>query len=144
MRAAVLCLVNQQRALRHLPPLQGSQPLTRSAQGWTDQMVSSGDFSHGSDFAGRIADAGYVWQAAGENIATGYATPRDVVNGWMASTEHCQNILNPTYRDLGTGVNPQPVANWASGPATWTEDFGLSMSQSPLSGNWGPANGCPY
>lgn len=144
MRDAVLCLVNKQRAAHGLPALRQSADLTRSAQGWSDEMVASDVFSHGSDFAARISVAGYDWTAAGENIATGLATPREVVSAWMASPGHCQNILNPTYRNLGVGVNARPVAGAASGPATWTEDFGLRMFQSPPSSNWGPANGCPY
>jgi uncharacterized protein YkwD len=144
MRDAVVCLVNQQRGGRHLPMLQGSGLLNRSAQNWTDWMVATGNFTHGADFAGRISAVGFNWQAAGENIATGYATPRQVVNGWMASTGHCQNILNPTYREVGTGVNPDSVGAFASGPATWTQDFALGMFESPPSGNWAPANGCPY
>ena len=34
----------------------------------------------------------------------------------MASAGHCQNILNPTYRDVGTGVNRHPVGGFAIGP----------------------------
>jgi hypothetical protein len=98
-------------------------------------------FSHGLDFAGRISAAGYDWAEAGDNIATGFATPGAVVRSWMADPGHCQNILNPSYRDLGVGVNGHPAAGAASAPATWTEDFGLRMFPSPGSSNWGPANG---
>ena len=144
LRAAVVCLINQQRSLHHLPPLHASPLLNRSAQGWTGAMVSTDQFTHGTNFAARISAAGYVWRAAGENIATGFATPRGVVRGWMASTGHCQNILNPTYRNVGTGVSTRSVPGFASGGGTWTQDFALGMSQSPPSGNFGPANGCPY
>jgi uncharacterized protein YkwD len=144
LRAAVVCLINRQRALHHLPALNASPLLDRSAQGWTDAMVSSDQFSHGPNFAARISAAGYVWRSAGENIATGYATPRAVVRAWMASTGHCQNILSPVYRNVGTGVSRRPVNGWASGAGTWTQDFALGMNQSPPSGNSGPANGCPY
>lgn len=144
MRAAVVCLINQQRNQRGLPSLVESSQLDSSAQSWNDQMVAAGDFSHGTDFAGRISATGYDWQMAGENIATGYPTPSSVVAGWMASTAHCQNILSPSFRDVGTGEAPAAVAGFASDPATWTEDFGMSMSESPLSDNTGPQSGCPY
>jgi uncharacterized protein YkwD len=144
LRAAVVCLINRERARHHLPALQASPLLNRSAQGWTNAMVSSDQFSHGTNFASRISDAGYVWRSAGENIATGYATPSAVVRAWMASTGHCQNILNPTYRNVGTGISNRPVKGWASGAGTWTQDFALGMHQSPPSGNVAPANGCPY
>ena len=144
LRAAVVCLINQQRTSRGLPPLRPSVLLDRSAQGWTNAMVSSDVFSHGTNFAGRITAAGYVWRAAGENIATGFQTPAGVVRAWMASTGHCQNILDPTYDNVGTGVSRGQMRGWASGPGTWTQDFALSMYKSPPSANWGPADGCPY
>lgn len=144
LRMAVVCLINQQRTSRNLPALRASLLLDRSAQNWTNAMVSSDDFSHGTNFASRITAAGYVWRSAGENIATGFQTPRSVVNAWMASTGHCQNILNPTYGNVGTGVSHEAVRGFASGPGTWTQDFALSMFQSPPSGNYGPMDGCPY
>jgi uncharacterized protein YkwD len=144
LRAAVVCLINQQRTSRHLPPLRASALLDRSAQRWTNEMIASDVFSHGTNFAGRISAAGYAWRAAGENIATGFPTPRSVVRAWMASTGHCQNILNPTYDNVGTGVNRHVVRGWATGSGSWTQDFALSAFKSPPSGNWGPANGCPY
>jgi len=144
LRSAVVCLINQQRAFHHLPAVQASPLLNHSAQDWTNAMVSSDQFTHGTNFAGRISAAGYVWRSAGENIATGYSTPRTVVRAWMASTGHCQNILNPTYRNVGTGISPHPVKSWASGLGTWTQDFALGMHQSMPSSNFGPANGCPY
>lgn len=144
MDAAVLCLINHQRSERNLPALREQAQLDGSAEKWVSWMVSANQFTHGSNFAGRILAAGYLYQAAGENIATGYPTPTAVVNAWMHSADHCRNILTPTYRDVGTGVSPRPVATSATGPATWSQDFGLSMSESAPSENWGPANGCPY
>jgi uncharacterized protein YkwD len=144
MRDAVVCLINQQRTSRHLPALRAHRMLDRSAQKWTDAMVSSGQFTHGVNFAGRISAAGFDWSSAGENIATGFQTPHDVVAAWMASTDHCQNILDPTYADVGTGLSTHPVGNFASGPSTWTQDFALWMGHRAPSGNYGPAHGCPY
>jgi uncharacterized protein YkwD len=144
LRVAVVCLINEQRTSRDLPPLRASRLLDRSAQNWTNAMVTTDVFSHGPNFAARISAAGCVWRAAGENIATGFQSPRGVVNGWMASTGHCQNILNPTYGNVGTGVSPRAVRGWATGSGTWTQDFALSMFKSAPSANWGPADGCPY
>jgi uncharacterized protein YkwD len=144
LRSAVVCLINQQRSLHHLPPLAASPLLNHSAQGWTNAMVSSDQFTHGTNFAGRISAAGYVWRSAGENIATGFSTPRGVVHAWMGSTGHCENILNPTFRNVGTGLSNRPVKGYATGAGTWTQDFALGMHSSPPSGNTGPMYGCPY
>jgi uncharacterized protein YkwD len=146
LRAAVVCLVNQQRTARHLPALHVSPLLNHSAQAWTDVMVATGNFTHGpgNAFALRISAAGYDWQAAAENIATGYPSPRAVVSAWMASPDHCRNILGPSFRDVGTGESPHSVGSFSSGPATWTQDFGLPAGLSAASGNRGPQSGCPY
>jgi uncharacterized protein YkwD len=144
MRAAVVCLINQQRTRRHLPALHARPSLDRSAQAWTNAMVASRRFTHGSDFTARITAAGFNWSAAGENIATASATPHDAVSAWMASTGHCRNILKPTFADVGTGVNPHRVGDLPGIGATWTQDFGLRAGHAPPSGNHRPASGCPY
>jgi uncharacterized protein YkwD len=143
LQRAVVCLINQQRARRGLSRLRENQRLNRSAQGWTNEMVGRGFFSHGSNFSGRITAVGFDWQMVGENIATGFRTPAAVVRGWMGSPGHCRNILTPTFLDVGTGVSRRGVAG-TGGPGTWTQDFGLPMSAHAPSGNWGPADGCPY
>jgi uncharacterized protein YkwD len=143
MRAAVLCLINRERTSRGLPALRASRRLGDSAQRWTDHMVATGVFSHGSNFARRIAAAGYRWQFAGENIATGYATPRSVVDGWMASQGHCANILSPNYLNVGTGVSPHGVRGVHTGPSTWTQDFALPANRAVPSHNRRPEEGCP-
>ena len=141
-RAAILCLVNAQRHARHLPGLHESGQLDRSAQGWTNTMVRTGQFTHGADFAARISAVGFDWSDAGENIATGYPSPRAVLKGWMASQGHCENLLDPGFAWIGTGVSTHDLGQY--GPATWTQDFGLRMGQRAPSGNRRPAAGCPY
>jgi uncharacterized protein YkwD len=143
-RAALLCLVNRERAAHGLPRLVLDRRLNHSAQGWTDTMVATDTFSHGADFASRITAAGFRWSAAGENIATGFPTARAVLAAWMASPGHCRNILDPAYRDIGIGISRHPIPGWASGPSTWTEDFALPVGARAPSGNWRPADGCPY
>lgn len=144
IRTAVVCLINQQRVSRGLPALRTSWRLDRSAQGWTNTLVATQSFSHGSDFAGRISAAGFSWSSAGENIATGYPTSAAVVSAWMASTDHCQNVLNPTYSYVGTGLARRAIKPYGSRPATWTQDFALPLTDYAPSGNWAPAHGCPY
>ena len=143
IRASVVCLINHQRTSRGLPALHTSRRLNRSAQHWTDTMVSRDEFTHGTNFAGRISAVGYNWATAGENIAVGFTTPFSVVRAWMASTGHCQNILYPEFAQVGTGVLDQGISGWG-GASTWTQDFGLWMGHTPPSHRMGPADGCPY
>ena len=144
LQRSAVCLINRQRRDHGLPALSINQRLNRSAQGWTNEMVGHRYFSHGADFSARISAVGFDWSHAGENIATGFRTPAAVVRGWMASTGHCQNILNPIYREVGTGVSDHLIGGFSSSAGTWTQDFGLLMGQRVASGNWVPAERCPY
>ena len=142
LRTAVVCLVNQERARRHLPGLVANGRLNRSAQGWTNMMVTHRVFTHGADFASRISAAGFDWSNVGENIAARYRTPASVVHAWMRSTGHCQNILSPIFRMVGTGVSGGAPGSHENG--TWTQDFGLWTGRHAASGDYAPAQGCPY
>lgn len=48
-------------------------------------------------------DIGYSYSAAGENIAWGYRTAEEVVDGWMHSAGHRANILSSNFNRLGVG-----------------------------------------
>jgi uncharacterized protein YkwD len=65
--------------------------------------------------AGRLDEAGYGGSTWGENIAWGYATPADVVSGWMASPGHCANIMRSQFTETGIGYYEGSL---------WTQTFG--------------------
>ena len=103
-------------------------------------MVRTRQFDHGHDFVARIQDAGYWnWYSAGENIATGYPTPASVVWAWMNSIGHCRNLLDPAYISVGVGVVNKPIRPFATGPATWTQDFAVPEGHR-LSDDWTAAD----
>ena len=64
-------------------------------------------FSHtrpdGRSCFSAAADSGVSYRTAGENIAYGYATPQQVVNGWMNSEGHRKNILSASFTGIGVG-----------------------------------------
>ena len=142
-RSAVRCLINEQRADHGLPALRSSGRLARSAQSWINKLVVTDAFDHGN-IAARVLAAGVKFAYAGEDLATGQATPSQVVSVWMASPDHCRNILSPEFTEFGTGVSPHPILGWATGPSTWAADFARPLGHRARSHNWRPANGCPY
>jgi len=144
MRTAVVCLIDTERRAHHLPPLRQDKRLNRAAQAWTNTMVAQQALTHGSQLASRITAVGFAFSVAGENIATGFPAPSAVVHAWMASAGHCQNILNPTYADVGTGVSRDSIGGSSPGGATCTQYLGLPTGHAPPSNDWGPADGCPY
>src|SRR3954452_18034298 len=112
MSAAILCLLNAERAAKGMPALHSNSPLAKAARAWAKRMVAARFFAHESGRStplSRIKKTGYVhgsW-SIGENLAWGsgvLATPRSIVNGWMHSTGHRANILHASFRDIGIGI----------------------------------------
>ncbi|RAK24681.1 Cysteine-rich secretory protein family protein, partial [Actinoplanes lutulentus] len=54
-----------------------------------------------------------------ENVAYGYRTAAQVVNGWMKSPGHRTNILNCKSKTVGVGA-----VYSANGTPYYTQDFG--------------------
>lgn len=137
-RAAASCLVNQERARQGLGALVRNPALEAAGQAHAQDMVDRDFFAHdspsGTSVLDRIRTSGYLTGAAsftvGENLglaAGGDATPRTIVNGWMASPAHRANVLNREYREAGMGIVPAvpPTAGGGlPGGATLAQEFG--------------------
>lgn len=100
-------LTNAEREKAGLSPFVWSDALAEVAYAHSEDMYERGYFSHvtpeGLSPFDRMHDAGISFNAAAENIASGYRTPAEVVEGWMDSPGHCANILNPSLHQLGVG-----------------------------------------
>ncbi|CAL9618281.1 hypothetical protein SUDANB120_05805 [Streptomyces sp. enrichment culture] len=120
--AQILALVNKERAAVGCPALTVNEQLTKAAQAHSEDMASHSTMSHtgsdGSDPGQRITRAGYEWRTYGENVAYGYSTAEQVMQGWMNSPGHRQNILNCAFKEIGVGL--------AQPNHYWTQDFGAS------------------
>jgi uncharacterized protein YkwD len=68
-------------------------------------MAENGTMGHkGRDGSGpgeRIARSGYKWMACGENVCEGQMTPEEAVKAWLNSQGHCENIMNPGFKEAG-------------------------------------------
>ncbi|MET9962769.1 CAP domain-containing protein [Streptomyces sp. NPDC006326] len=120
--AAVLALVNKERASAGCGPLASDSALTAAARAYSDTMARSGVMSHtgpdGSTMTTRVEAAGYGWSRLGENIARGQADAEAVMQSWMNSPGHRANILNCAFKEIGIGVHKGDGGPW------WTQDFG--------------------
>lgn len=126
----LLALVNVERASAGCQPLSLNQKLTDAAQNHSEDMALNNFFSHtgsnGSSASQRVTQAGYSWITTGENVAAGYPTPADVMQGWMASAGHRSNMLNCSYTEIGIGYIYE-AGDTFPGPYGysyyWTQDF---------------------
>ena len=116
----MLALVNDERAAKGCKALVIDDRITTAAQGHSTDMATQNYFSHtskdGRTFDRRMKEAGYPKPGA-ENIAMGYTSPTAVVEGWMNSQGHRDNILNCSYTTMGLGLDTR--GNY------WTQNFGF-------------------
>ncbi len=122
LEAEVSRLINEQRTANGCAALTLDDKLTAAARGHSAWMARTGTLSHtgdgGSTFVTRAKAAGYA-QPSAENIAMGYRSTKEVVDGWMNSSGHRTNILNCRSTTAGVGV-----AFTADGTPYYTQVFG--------------------
>lgn len=118
----VIRLVNVERSKVGLPALKANWELSRTARFKADDMLDGKYFSHYSPTYGSPFDMmksfGLKFSAAGENIAMGQRTPQEVMNAWMNSTGHRNNILSPSFTEIGVGASKD-----ANGGCYWSQMF---------------------
>ena len=104
----LLVLTNQKRQEAGLSPLTLSEKLDQAASNKGNDMFSKNYWAHiapdGTTPWYFIKGAGYEYIYAGENLARGYTTSTDVVNAWMASPTHKENMLSPKYKNVGFAI----------------------------------------
>jgi len=107
----VVALTNQERVNNGLAPLQIDEELSVVAREKSNDMSARNYFDHNSPTYGSPFDMmqsyGISYRAAGENIAKGQQTPQEVVNAWMNSQGHRENILNSSFTHIGVGFVEQ-------------------------------------
>ncbi|MGD9525642.1 MAG: CAP domain-containing protein [Pseudonocardia sp.] len=117
----VLALVNAERTDAGCDPVVLDDRLTAAA-GRHSRDMAAGDFlshtgSDGDSFADRIRAAGHP-SPRSENIAAGQESAESVVEAWMDSAGHRENILDCSARSMGVGR-----ASGGSLGVYWTQDF---------------------
>ena len=104
----LLILTNQKRQENGLYPLKLSGQLDQAAVGKGNDMLSKNYWAHISPDGTTpwifIKNTGYNYTYAGENLARGYSTSQDVVNAWMDSPSHRENLLSSKYQEVGFAV----------------------------------------
>jgi uncharacterized protein YkwD len=136
LEAEIVQLVNGYRAAYGLAPLSINAQLNAAADMHTLDMAAMSNVygpwtamkhtlygTSRPQISDRLDAAGYDnWTYSfryGENIAFGYPTAAAVVEAWMNSPSHRDNILNPAFTETGVSVRTD-----AAGRLWFTQDFG--------------------
>ncbi len=109
----VVRLVNEERNKAGILPLEMDTKLNELAVIKTDDMLNNDYFSHYSPIYGSPFDMMDMYEvtysSAAENIAYGQTTPEEVMNSWMNSEGHRENILNPDFNKIGVGYSTDEI-----------------------------------
>jgi uncharacterized protein YkwD len=143
MRARLLQLINEARAQpRHCGErafsaagaLVYSNALTEASIRHALDMAKRGRMDHrgsdGSSPSERLTRVGYRWQHSGENLALGYDSVDELVQGWLASPTHCANIMDGRFVETGVsfavGAEDGSLLYWAQ---SFAAPHGASFSR---------------
>ena len=99
----VLELVNEARAAAGAGPLVMTEALCeRAFVRAYEQPQQRGHTRPNGESCFTVLD-GLKFKRAGENVAGGIETPEEVMEGWMNSKGHRENILDPKFTKIGIG-----------------------------------------
>jgi uncharacterized protein YkwD len=122
-RAEILKRTNEARAKEKLPPLKMNPLLTKIANAHSANMAKQEKMAHvldGKKPAQRVKEGGYDYADTAENVATSEdLDAAEVMEMWVKSETHRDNILGEPFREIGIGL-----ARSAKGDVYYTQVFG--------------------
>jgi uncharacterized protein YkwD len=105
----VATYINRKRAARGLRKLRLESCTDRYSERWSQHLADTLSFYHQKlDPFFDVCGARY----AGETLARGAATPRDMVNAWMKSDGHRRVMLSKSPRRMGVAAVLDSNGNW--------------------------------
>lgn len=106
--AVVVDLTNEERADSAEAPLRRNATLDKAAQLKAQHMAEYEYFAHFSPDGVSpwhwFNEADYLFAHAGENLAIHFTDSSEVVEAWMRSPAHRENIVNGIYTEIGVGT----------------------------------------
>ena len=101
-------LTNEERAKLNLPTLRENSQLAVAAEKKAADMFKKDYWSHFAPDGGSpwdfIKQSGYQYEFAGENLAKNFLYSKNVVDAWMNSPTHKDNIVKKEYSEVGYAV----------------------------------------
>lgn len=101
-------LINKEREKENISPLTLNNKLIQAAKNKAKDLKDNKYFDHnspdGKQFSSWIKDTDYKYSFIGENLATNFQTEEGVINAWMKSESHRENILEENFTETGIAV----------------------------------------
>jgi len=138
LKSKIIEETNLQRQNYGLPPLSEKAKLDEAAFTKANDMLKNQYFEHisptGIDPGKLVSSFGYEYIVAGENLILGnFASEKEVVENWMQSLGHRENILNIKFSEIGVAV----IKGEYKGESVWmgVQEFGRPLSDCALPDN---------
>jgi uncharacterized protein YkwD len=145
----LIALINEYRASQGVQPLVVDHILMDLSQGYTEYLKTVGTISHTADGKypwTRIKEAGFVHEdgltgsgVGNENIHFGYSSrdgwddPQEALEGWIGSSGHNRNMLNPDWDRVGVGYKDGLyTANFGNAPDGSSGSAGPGSEPQPV------------
>jgi len=130
-KEGIIRWTNSQREKNGLPPLKENVKLDASAEVKAEDMFQNQYFAHESPTGVGVGDlvkeVDYEFIIIGENLALGnFKDDETLVQAWMDSPGHRENILNIKYTEIGVAV----IQGKYKGRTVWmaVQHFGFPLS----------------
>jgi len=108
-------------AYEHSTDLATSDTFSHDGSGTASDVTGSNN-GNASKFNERIEANGYSdYTIIGENIAGGLDSIELALKAWLASPEHCKNIMESEYKEIGVAIVVNPDSTYG---VYWTQNFG--------------------
>ena len=104
----VIRLTNERRQAAGLNTLEKNDSLSAAALAKGTDMINNDYWAHVSPDGTQpwkfFTDFDYKYRFAGENLARDFADPASVMEAWIASPTHRENLLSSRYEEIGVAV----------------------------------------
>jgi uncharacterized protein YkwD len=99
-------------------PLKWDEVLHSAASQHSVDMARRNYFDHvspeGVSVSQRVPKSVYKWRNVGENLAGGDESVAEVVQGWLDSPAHCENMMDARYADMALACAAKPGTQWGT------------------------------
>jgi uncharacterized protein YkwD len=107
-------MISLYRKNNGLGPIALDPALEATAKNQALAMAQANKLSHEvrGNFTARLDGAGFMKNAAVENVSAGYHTLAEAFSGWRQSKPHNENMLNPRMRRMGIATAYAPDSKY--------------------------------
>jgi uncharacterized protein YkwD len=105
------------RSMGPAAPVRWDAGLYAAAANHSFDMATRNYFDHRSPEGATVrtrasAVSPQHWKTLGENIAGGDRSLAQVMQAWLESSQHCENMLDPEFQDVAVACAAQPGSEW--------------------------------